>query len=878
MLLSNTRFRLACVAGMAALGLLLGGCSGDDDDKKGGGFGFSYPDVPTARPTFTGLMPAIDTHGGDGSTGNDGGAAGDISLRALHGRVLHNDSRPRPGVNANVLTATELGDSTVTYAELLALANTQVVTSGNSTIIDLYGQDFYLPAGATLDLSAAPGAIDTVAIRANLNGDVIRLDGNVNGVRLTLDSVNLTLLSEQTTGTAICVDGNINLSGYPSSIIYDGGDFLALAFSGATVVRGTINTSGNSPSADNGGNGGDVTLGSDEGDVVAPFGILLATGGFGVTGGNGGNVQVWASDTEKMNFDWAVRTFGGGASAQGGSGGDIDVNYDGPLNVFCIFEAFSGSATSGGGNVGGDVSFRGLTTQGVVQGSVNGGSGGTGNNAGSVYVDGDSVFGLAVEVTANGGTGSTGSGGNGGSVEVYCDGAALINVLVNSQNRGGQGSTSGGAGSRTQIGGYGETRNVTATIDGSGGAGGTGNGGSGGEAGLYMASSYGESITDTTITATLNGGNGVGGGAGGNFSRFGNPCNLSGGQRHNFTLNLTGNGGNGTSAAGGNGGTFRMSLNDLVSADIDVNASFNAGSSTSGTSSGTGGNFLVSMTDQSSLSFNGGTVSLRGGANSSSTAGGLGGRAEVTGNFGGVFETNTVNWDLRGGDSNGGRGGDALNQTFAAFTVTGMSQVLLRGGAINAVGGRGSATTGSSGGGNGGRVVISNQGYLLMNSPIDTSGGPGATGTVGTGGSAGPVAITVNASNCEVTANITANGQTANTPGAAGSISILGDSTTVFTISSTIETRGGTSTSIAGPVGAVGGNIDIGNNIEAHLHLTATAILRSVGGGPNANSGLIDIDLLGTGTAEIVEDVGSQIIAQSGSGATQSGNIDRNTN
>jgi len=875
-LLTNKNVRLACVAGIAALGMLLGGCSGDDDDKKGGGFGITYPAVPTARPTFTGLTAVIDTHGGDGSTGNNGGDAGDITLRTLHGRVLHGDNRARPAINANVLTTTELTDNIVTYAELLALANTQVVTTATATVIDLYGQDFFLPAIATLDISGAPAGIETVAIRANLNGDVIRLDGNVNGVRLTLDSVDLTLLSEQTTGTAICVDGNVNLSGYPSSVIYDGGDFTVGAFSGAAVVRGTINTSGNSPSAGAGGAGGSVNIGSDEGDVVVAYGILLASGGFGVNGGTGGNVDVWASDTETMNFDWAVRTFGGGATSQGGPGGDIFVNYDGPLNLFCIFEAFSGAATSGGGSLGGDVTFTGLATQGVVTGSTNGGNGGSGNDAGDILVEGDSLFGLAVEVTANGGTGGTNNGGNGGDVEVYCYGAALVNVLVNSQTRGGQGATSGGSGGRTEIGGFGETNNVTATVDGTGGAGGTGSGGAGGEAALYMESDFGESITNSTLTATLNGGNGVTGGSGGGFLRFGSNVDLNGGQRHNFTLNITANGGNGTSAAGGNGGTFDLSLSDLVSAVIAINASFNGGSSTTGTSSATGGTFLAACQGQNSLTLNGGTVSLRGGGNSSSTAGGLGGRVQLDGQVGTVIETNSVYWDLRGGDSSSGRGGDALNQTFAAFTALNMSQLLLRNGAINAVGGGGSTSSGTNGGGNGGRVTISTQGYLLMDSPIDTSGGPGGNST---GGSAGPVGIVVNASNCEITDNITANGQTAITPGAAGNISILGNATTVFTISSTIETRGGTSTSIAGPVGAVGGNIDIGNNIEAHLHLTATAILRSQGGGPNANSGLIDIDLLGTGTGDIVEDVGSQIIALSGSGADQSlTNVDRNVN
>jgi hypothetical protein len=875
-LIPNMNLKTACVLGLSVLGLLLGGCSGDDDNGKGGGFGITYPAVPTDRPTFTGLSAVIDTHGGDGSGSNNGGRAGDINLRALHGRVLHGDNRARPAVNANVLTTLELADNIVTYAELLALANTQVITAGTATIIDLYGQDFFLPSGATLDISGAPAGVDTIGIRANLNGDVIRLDGNVNGVRLTLDSVELRLLSEQTTGTAICVDGNINLSGYPSSVLYNGGQFMAVSFSGATVVRGTINTSGNSPTAANGGRGGDVIIGSDEGDVVVPFGILLATGGAGGatagSGGDGGDLEIWGSDTETMNCDWAVRNFGGGSVTQGGGGGDIDVNYDGPLNIFCIFESYSGTASSGSAAFGGAVNFQGLTTQGVVQGSVNGGGGGTGSPAGSIIVRGDSVFGLAVEATANGGTGSSGGGGAGGSITVYCDGAALVNILLNAQARGGQGATSGAAGGRIEIGGYGETSGVTATVDVSGGNGTSGNGGNGGNAVIYMDSDYGESITNTTFTATMNGGNGGSqGGNGGNFQRLGNPVFLRGGQRHNFTLNLTGNGGTGGSAAGGNGGTFDLELSDLVSAVIAINASFNGGASTTGTSSATGGNFFAFLNDQSKLTLNGGTVSLRGGANSSSTAGGLGGRVDFQGDFGSVVEVSLLTWNLRGGDSSAGRGGDALNQTFAAFTATNLSQLLLRGGAINATGGQGTAV----GGGNGGRVVISMQGYLLMDSPIDTSGGPGGNTT---GGSAGPVGIVVNASNCEITDNITANGQTAITAGAAGNISILGNSTTVFTISSTIETRGGSSTSIAGPVGAVGGNIDIGNNIEAHLHLTATAILRSVGGGPNANSGQIDIDLLGTGTAEIVEDAVGLIIALNGAGTPQPANIDRNTN
>ncbi|MBK9976272.1 MAG: hypothetical protein IPP14_16015 [Planctomycetes bacterium] len=236
---------LAVVALALVAATVLGGCKGKDKKSGGGGSnGIIYPQVPVGRPTLVGMPVAIDTSGGDNAGTGDAGSAGNMDIRAANGRVVKDDGRARPVINNNFLTATELGGGEVTYAELIAVAPSQTTLFNNQLFIDIVGQDFFIPAGVTLNLSAAPGSVGQVLIRTHLAGDYIRIDGPVNGVRTTLDSVSLVLLAVDAAGTSISVDGAVDLSGYASTITYDGGNLALFSYGGSVIMGGTVNLRG----------------------------------------------------------------------------------------------------------------------------------------------------------------------------------------------------------------------------------------------------------------------------------------------------------------------------------------------------------------------------------------------------------------------------------------------------------------------------------------------------------------------------------------------------------------------------------------------------------------------------------------------------------
>ncbi|MCC7510482.1 MAG: hypothetical protein IT464_14060 [Planctomycetes bacterium] len=869
----NASLRAAALLAVGMLAILLGGCG--DDDKGGksrsGGGSSVYPSIPTVLPTLVGLPVAIDTSGGT-STGAAGGSGGDITVWASAGRIVLDDGRSRPAINNNFLTPTVLANSSVTYAELIAIQPGRVSVAGGTAWVDLIGEDFHLPAGATLDISDAPIAVDQVVIRTNLAGDFIRIDGNVNGVRLTLDSVGLGLLSEQATGNAISIDGNVDLRGYSSPVTYDGGELTLIAYHGAVILAGTVNTTGNSPGAAAGGTGGNVTLLSDAGDIILPDGMIQANGGGGTLGGAAGDSGFSASSAVMMRFAWSVRANGGAGTGanQGGDGGDVSVDCDGPLDMFMATEALGGATGTGDGGQGGDVSVRGLTSQGAVVSSSNGGAGGLGGDGGNGVFEGESVFGVAVQFTAHGGTGSV-QGGSGGSLQLYADGAECVNVLATFMARGGNSAGQGGQGGDSVYESYGETLNLTLTGDVSGGTGtGTsGNGGDGGECVARMWSRFGEAITASTFNFTANGGGGANmGGGGGNLT-----VDLSASDRNAMTVSFSGVGGAGGADLGGTGGSadFGMGTGVSLVADLDINVS--GGGTTSGNGAGTGGDFSLNSAGISTIALSG-NVTARGGTNSGLGGGGTGGTASVFAAFWAVLSFDTMVFDLRGGDSASGRGGNGAGTSFD-LGVGG--QVTFTNGSILASGGAGSATSGTTGGGNGGGVSIVTQfGHLLMGADIDVSGGNGST--QGAGSAAGQVDIACQTADLQITGDIVADGRTGLSAGPAGDINIAGDGTTRMVITSLLSANGGGSTSVAGPVGAAGGNIDIGGGFEFSVRFASTAIVRANGGTPNGAAGLIDIDLAGTGISGITEDAGSLLQTNTGNGTPVPANIDRNTN
>lgn len=858
---------------VACLALVVGGCSQSEDkkSKRKGGSSVAYPPVPTELPALTGMPVAFDSSGGT-STGNAGGPGGAIRVRASSGRLLTDDGRTRPPINNNFLTPTALSGNVVTYSELIAINPSRANQFVSSMIIDLIGEDFYLPAGATLDLSDAPAGIGEVAIRTNLAGDFIRIDGNVNGVRLTQDSVALTLLSELATAVAISIDGNIDLRGYASPVTYNGGNFNAVAYRGGVIVTGTVRTFGNSPGAQAGGEGGAILIASDLGDIILPPGIFQANGGDGTTGGDGGQGQFVASSATEVRFAWGWRANGGSStgSNDGANGGQIAVTNYGPLDLFFASETHGGASQSGAGGNGGSVSLNGFTSRGATALAGNGGSGDEGGDGANMAVSGDSVFGLLMEGTANGGAGES-QGGRGGNLQLYCDGEIIVNVSTNLSSRGGHASDgTGGNGGSIVLLSYGEVRNLTFVADntGGGGSGTSGTGGDGGSNSIMLFQGFGEVTSNAVFSLTSYGGNGadVGGDAGGV------SVNISGTDRNDMDVSLFAVGGIGTASGGGRGGFVSLTLNAYTYLSLELSALISGGDTVNGNLAGAGGEMVVGGGVQSRLELSG-LVSARGGTSQGSGGGGMGGTADLTlSSFSSLVTTATA-FDLRGGNSQQGRGGNAAGGSFTALIV---GQTEFGVGLIDARGGDGSTLMGASGGGNGGVVSITSiLGRMQMGSNIYVSGGAGAA--AGSGGSAGEIEISAGAMEVTISGILLANGADADAPGQAGEIRVTGSSSTRLLISGILEANGGNSSASATPSGASGGIIEIGEGTEVSVRFTATARVRANGGTPTSAAGTIDIDIEGTGTSQVIEDVGSLLETLDGAGNPQP-NIDRNTN
>ncbi|MCL4731743.1 MAG: hypothetical protein KJ044_15075, partial [Planctomycetes bacterium] len=182
-------------ASLLGMALVLGACGGDDKKSGGGGGGPSYAPPPTARPSLTGLSVLIDASGGNAS-GGVGGNGGSIDIYAQYGAMIEGTGPGRATINANILSAASLANNTVTAAELLADLGIFGTSSGTTLLIDLFAHDFWLPSGATLDLSGLTvGGTDSVVLRTHGRNNYIRLDGNVILTRAGGASVSLALES-----------------------------------------------------------------------------------------------------------------------------------------------------------------------------------------------------------------------------------------------------------------------------------------------------------------------------------------------------------------------------------------------------------------------------------------------------------------------------------------------------------------------------------------------------------------------------------------------------------------------------------------------------------------------------------------------------------
>lgn len=875
--MNSTLKGLALAAMVLVSGFAISGCGGDDDDGNSGGgsAGAVYPQVPTARPTLTGMPVALNASGGMSTGTAFGGSGGDIAILAYDGRLMRDDGRARPGVDNNFLTAAVLAGGSVTWTELTTLDPTRTVTVGTVVTITLIGQDFFLPSGTTLDLSGAPGGVDALSIQVQGAGDVIRLDGPVNGVRLTAHSMDLSLLNINATGTAISVDGTVDLSGYDSTVIYHGGAYQARAYAGGIIQAGTVDTSGNTASAATGGTGGTIDLVSFTGDIILPAGVLQTDGGSttgGSTGGSGGSISIRSLSAVLQRFEWGLRTRGGLGLTSGGSGGSITVDYDGPLDAFIPFLADSGNATSGGAVQAGDVVFKGLTVQGAIVGTANGGQGGSGGDGGNIGVEGESLFGLAFEVTSNGGTGSSGSGGQGGNIAVLVDGAVGVNLLVTATNNGGQGAGNGGSAGSFVVSSYGELFNLDVTATGNGGQGTGGSGGNGGQGNLLLVSPYGEAATSSTFDLTRRGGNGLngGGGPGGSFLGV-----LNGSDRNNFTLLLDLAGGDGTTSQGGTGGSVAFQSSEPYGLDLSVTATLDGGDATSGTG-GTAGDFEFLGTRERHVTLRNGPINARGGTSNTGN-GGTGGAFSVS-DVGPDSSLTVLNMamDFSGGTvmATGLNGGSAVSGIGAAVAVT-VGRLQWLGGTITANG----ADAGNTGnGGAAGDIYLSTYaGGIDFTAYVFASGGD-ATDNLSSGGAAGSLLFLVSSVRLVVNGNHTLNGGAGGSAAQGGIIELYGTQITEFDVAGTWTVNGGLGVGARAPTGGAGGEITIGQNLELRGVIRATSSWQANGGGPSASAGLIDVNVIGLAGANLTVETGATFTTNNGAGTAVPANIDLNQN
>ena len=404
-----------------------------------------------------------------------------------------------------------------------------------------------------------------------------------------------------TGGGAISVTGPITARGGDDPVDGGAGGDVSISADGGAISANDIDTRGGDGANNNGGAAGAITLAtratdfgdpvesSDANDIDA--GALLALGGNGGSGrgGAGGAVTLQTAASEEVTQDdpddpvlreadgggairvASVRT-DGGAAADGGAGGSIDLGAAGEATAIDVAGALTsrgGAGLDGAGGAGGAVDVTtedGAISHGaeslLVEGAprdvsilTDGGSGTTAGGAGgSIRVvatdedgdgdgisDGESPVAIGGDLVSRGGAGATGAGGAGGSVFVRSVGVRVdvetFNLgenevivtggvpgrtpvrgggdlaLVEVDSRGGDGAATGGAGGGVTL----LTSEGTITgadIDASGGAG-ADQGGSGGDMNIASADTSQDDGDDIQLGRLVSEGGASAGGVGG---------------------------------------------------------------------------------------------------------------------------------------------------------------------------------------------------------------------------------------------------------------------------------------------------------------------------------------------------------------------------
>jgi len=586
------------------------------DGTASGDFGGNVT-INAARIVVTGT---IDTRGENGpAVGGDGGT---VTMNASTGEVIVTGSILTSGGTGT--TGGNGGAISLTAATKLHLFG--IVTTDGGVATDSGAKPVGGDAG-NVTLAAGSGADVSATIHqigGNGNGGTQGADGG-NGGSFGING----FIPVKVYGTLDLRGGTASATSIGVATLIGGlGGAIDLGNSGPSLAslelgRGTWSTIGGS-GVDAVGNGGAITLRSDDGNVSLGSDLDThggsATGTANVAGGTGGGVTISGDQGPSsqsnhpltVNFLASVTTTGGAGTGtgNGGIGGGVGFRSGGDITLPIAITTTGGTAVNGTGGQGGPINV-------------------TVDNAGTPPAAGDVL--ITGVMTASGGVSTTGSGGNGGDIMIDTISAALGRItssadITSSGTNGTTGAAVGGAPGNIRF----QTNLGDITLSGKI----TANGGSSivtpssATAVIATAGISGGSITSSAIITASGGGSlassavNVSGGAGATI--LFTVLNLNGTIRLETTSSITANGGGGTgSSAGGAGGTFTFT---------------------------TGGQF-VSMS---------GTLTGFGGNNFGTGSGGQGGQVVVTTNGTGDITLNSNSF-IEVSSGTGSGGGSARN-------------------------------------------------------------------------------------------------------------------------------------------------------------------------------------------------------------------------
>lgn len=800
--------------GALACALLLGGCAGDEDN---GGGGTKIAKPPTARPSLTGMTVRFDVSGGSATSGNTAGRnGGQVQFVPLNGRLVQG-AAAAPAINNNFLTTAVLADNNVTFAELSAINAANFELVGTTANIDLFGFDFYLPAGATLNLGdAVSGTVDTIVIRTHGPSDYIRIDGTIVTTRSTANpNPALSLVTGLATGTAISVNGSINANGGTTT---NGGAVQIQSQLGVISFGGTFTAIGGSSATP--GTGGTLAMVTTGNDIRIAAGMIQANGGAGAgtgIGGNGGGGAVIGNFDGSFGVRLGLRANGGASTGGvGGNGGTLQLLPGDIVDLFVPVELNGGPSTNATGGNGGTIIAKGSFVRGVLAGTLNGGNGSNtgaflGGNGGTAQI-GASAFlqSLAIDLALNGGSGTT--GGDGGTVQapsttLFDTMGVVDQVLFDIDAMGGTGVNQGGDGGDLFFIANDSVRNLTLRGNMSGGnaTSATGTGGDGGQVGAGN-NVFGHDVQDVLFDVTLDGGDalaGSSGGDGGVVQVVGGVANIG---SFPATVNGTANGGDGVSFGGAGGVVVAQA--QVGQSWLTLGFTANGGAASNGVG-GQGGGLNVGG-NNSSAKLTGAFTANGGTSNGAGNDGGQGGVANIGGTGFGKFEITNLTLTLNGGVSTGGDGG-------AGGTIDAniLMPLLINSGSFNTNGG---VPTGAMGfGGPGGTQTWATDNFdMRIGGTFRANGGNGPAGG-GNGGNIewtpdsnddGPGAYILFTGTGEV---LGGNATTAGNGGDAGQFNIDNfDNFTSFSFAGVSEFRGNWNASGGNGIGAAGNGGDGG--------------------------------------------------------------------